>query len=62
MSRLPLIHEAAETEMNEAADFYDLESPGLGIVFIDEIQRTLVKITELPLAAPLIRGNIRKRP
>jgi hypothetical protein len=31
------IHEIAETEINEAADFYDLESPGLGNVFIDDI-------------------------
>jgi hypothetical protein len=34
MSRLPSIHEAAEAEINEAADFYDAESPGLGDVFI----------------------------
>ena len=33
------IHEIAEAEINEAADFYDLESPGLGNAFIDEIQR-----------------------
>jgi hypothetical protein len=28
------IHETAEAEINEAADFYDLESPGLGTVFV----------------------------
>ena len=33
-------HEVAEAELNEAADFYDLESPGLGTVFIDKIQTT----------------------
>ena len=33
MSGLFSIHEAAEAEINEAADFYDLESLGLGIVF-----------------------------
>lgn len=55
------IHEVADTEINEAADFYDLESPKLGGMFIDEIQRALQSIVEFPDAAPLIRGRIRKR-
>ena len=55
------IHEIAETEINEAADFYDLESPGLGNVFIDEIQRATLSIVEFPAAAPLVRGRVRKR-
>jgi toxin ParE1/3/4 len=55
------IHEIAETEINEAADFYDLESPGLGDVFIDEIQRAIQSIVEFPAAAPLVRGRVRKR-
>jgi len=38
MTHAFLVHEFAETEINEAADFYDLESPGLGSAFIDEIQ------------------------
>jgi plasmid stabilization system protein ParE len=62
MSRLLSIHEAAEAEINEAADFYDIESSGLGSVFIDEIQRAIVNISEFPEVAPLIRGRVRKRP
>lgn len=61
MSRKVLIHEIAETEMNEAADFYDLKSPGLGSVFINEIQKTIERIAELPEAAPIIRGRARKK-
>jgi toxin ParE1/3/4 len=61
MSRLFSIHEAAEVELNEAADFYDLESPGLGSVFIDEIQRIIESISQFPEAAPLIRGRVRKK-
>jgi hypothetical protein len=30
------IHEAAETELNEAADFYDSESLGLGNAFLNK--------------------------
>jgi len=52
---------AAEGEINEAADFYDIESPGLGSVFIDEIQRAIGRISEFPEAAPLVRGRVRKR-
>jgi hypothetical protein len=37
------IHEIAEAEINEAADFYDLESPGLGIMgrdpIVEEVRR-----------------------
>ena len=61
MRRLLSIHEAAEAEINEAADFYDIESPGLGSVFIDEIQRAIGNISEFPEAASLVRGRVRKR-
>jgi plasmid stabilization system protein ParE len=61
MSPALSIHEVAEIEINEAADFYDLESQGLGDVFIDEIQKALQGIVDFPDAAPLIRGRIRKR-
>jgi len=55
MSRLLSIHEAAEAEINEAADFYEKESPGLGDVFIDDIQRAIARISEFPEAAPVVR-------
>ena len=55
------IHEIAEAEINEAADFYDLESPGLGNAFIDEIQRALQRTVEFPTAAPLVGGRVRQR-
>jgi len=61
MSRSLVIHEAAEAEINEAADFYDLRSPGLGSAFIDEVQYAIGKIAEFPEAAPLIQDRVRKR-
>lgn len=45
MSRIFSIHEIAEIEINEAADFYDLESPGLGGVFIDDVHRAIENIS-----------------
>jgi toxin ParE1/3/4 len=61
MTRLFSIHEVAESEINEAADFYDLESPGLGSVFIEEVERAIESITHFPDAAPFIRGRVRRR-
>lgn len=62
MSRLFSIHETAEAEINEAADFYDLRNSGLGIIFIDEVQRVIEMISLFPEAATLIRGRVRKMP
>jgi len=61
VSRRFSVHEAAEAELNEAADFYDLESPGLGTVFIDEVQRAIASIARFPDASPLIQGRLRRR-
>lgn len=52
MRRSLSIHEAAELEINEAADFYDLESPGLGNAFLDEIQKAIGQILLFPESAP----------
>jgi plasmid stabilization system protein ParE len=61
MSRAVSFHPAAEDELNEAADFYDLESPGLGAAFINDIQKAIEDISQFPEAAPLIRGRVRRR-
>jgi hypothetical protein len=44
--RLPVrIHEAAEAEIQEAADFYDIESLGLSAEFADEIEHAVEHIS-----------------
>ena len=55
------IHESAELELNEAADFYDLRSPGLGSAFLDEVERSLGHIAKHPEAAGPTLGVVRKR-
>ncbi|MFZ2955574.1 MAG: type II toxin-antitoxin system RelE/ParE family toxin [Candidatus Ozemobacteraceae bacterium] len=59
MTRLFSIHEAAEDEINEAADFYDLESNGLGSVFLDEIESAIEQISHFPNSAPILKGRVR---
>ncbi len=61
MNRSISIHEMAENELNDDADFYDLESPGLGETFINEIQKAIDLIARFPEASPLIRGRIRRK-
>jgi toxin ParE1/3/4 len=59
MSLRVRIHEAAEAEIKEAADFYDIESQGLGDEFGDEIDRIIERIATHPQAAPISRGSLR---
>lgn len=54
-------HEAAELELNEAADFYDLRDAGLGSAFLDEVERSLDQIVQHAEAAAPVRGAVRKR-
>jgi plasmid stabilization system protein ParE len=52
---------AAERELNEAIDFYELESTGLGEVFLAEVERTLAQIAAFPEAAECLRHGVRRR-
>ena len=40
--------EVAERELREAVAYYESASPGLGIDFIDEIERTIGRILKHP--------------
>jgi plasmid stabilization system protein ParE len=59
--RPPEFHRLAEQELNESAQFYDLEDPGLGSAFLQEIARCLQSIEAHPMAGALVRGDVRRR-
>ena len=40
----------AERELNDASQYYELESPGLGAAFLTEVQRCLDAIVQHPQA------------
>ena len=44
MSTVVGFHPGARLEMREAADFYDLERPGLGAEFLDEVEQTMQQV------------------
>ena len=50
----------AEQELNDAARYYELESPGLG-AFLTEVQRCCDGIVEYPEAGHIVLGSIRRR-
>ena len=54
-------HELAERELNDAAQYYDREQPGLGAAFIADVRRCTDAILEHPEAGPVIHGRVRRR-
>jgi len=44
-------HPLAERELNDAAQYYEMESQGLGSAFLAEVQRCCASIVEHPEAA-----------
>ena len=61
MAREVAFHRLAERELNEAAQYYDLESSGLGAAFLKEVDRCLKSILKHPEAGPVISGVIHRR-
>ena len=61
MSRSLRFDAAAERELHEAFDFYELESPGLGEVFLAEIERRLAQIAAFPEASESLSEGVRRR-
>ena len=51
----------AEEEMNEAEQFYEGESEGMGEDFLDEVQHTVESILAFPKSGPVVSENLRRR-
>jgi len=57
----PEFHRLADRELNEAAQYYEFESPGLGFAFLQEVDRCLQSIEENPEAGVILRDAVRRR-
>ena len=57
----PQFHRLADRELNEAAQYYDLEDPGLGSSFLEEVDRCVQSIEDHPEAGTILRGSVRRR-
>src|SRR5213593_759886 len=57
----PEFHRLADRDLNEAAQYYDLEKPGLGSSFLREVDRCLRAIEKHPEAGLILLGSVRRR-
>src|SRR5207249_1661602 len=57
----PEFHRLADRELNEAAQYYELEKPGLGSSFLREVDRCLRAIEKHPEAGLILLGSVRRR-
>jgi toxin ParE1/3/4 len=60
MARLEF-HRLAVRELNDVAQYYDLEKLGLGSSFLREVDRCLRAIQKNPEAGLILRGLVRRR-
>ncbi|MFO0698689.1 MAG: hypothetical protein U0236_05630 [Nitrospira sp.] len=53
-------HRLASRELNEAAQYYESESPGLGAAFLDEVERgtqAIAKLSRPPVRRRFLRDS-----
>jgi toxin ParE1/3/4 len=50
----------AEAETQEAAQWYEQQSPGLGPAFLEVVEHTLHSVQKHPFRFPLVHGDIRR--
>jgi toxin ParE1/3/4 len=55
-----VFHRLAELELNDAAQYYNSESPGLGSTFLEIIQAATSKIGEFPESGHILQGQVRR--
>ena len=53
-------HPALETELAEVRDYYTERSDGLGDEFVDEFERTVLRIASMPQRWMVVRDDIRR--
>jgi len=61
VKRTVSINFLAEHELNDAAEYYEVESAGLGKAFLKEIERIFNFIVKYPEAAPLVNQTVRRK-
>ena len=54
-------HDLAKVELEEAAQYYNRKTPGLGAAFVAEVERCTAAILEHPEAGMMLKGAIRRR-
>jgi plasmid stabilization system protein ParE len=50
----------AQRELDDAVAWYDEQAAGLGLEFLDELDRAVRRVLDFPLSFPAIERNIRR--
>ena len=61
MTRPIRLDPAAKREIDEAAEFYDSEDPGLGGAFLDAVERAFKQIQAFPDSSPISLAPVRTK-
>ena len=51
---------AARNELNEACDWYELQQPGLGLRFRNDVRKATLQIARTPLLFPIELQEVRR--
>jgi len=60
MKRRTFVRPKAQTDIREAARWYEDREPGLGLRFLREIRTSLQHINDNPLRFPIIEEDVRR--
>jgi len=60
MKRRTFVRPEAQTDIREAAKWYEERESGLGLRFLDEIRTSLQRINDNPLRFPIIEDDVRR--
>jgi plasmid stabilization system protein ParE len=60
MSRRFIVRPLAEADLENAAQWYDEERPGLAQRFLKDVDRSFVRLRERPLQFPVVAGDVRR--
>ena len=60
MKRRTFVRPEAQTDIREAARWYEEREPGLGLRFLSEVRTSLQHIDDNPLIFPIIEEDVRR--
>jgi plasmid stabilization system protein ParE len=60
MKRRTFVRPEAQSDIREAARWYEDREPGLGVRFLSEIRTSLQHISDNPLMFPIIEDDVRR--
>ena len=60
MSRRWIVRALAESDLDRAASWYEMQKPGLGLQFLDAAETVFRRLRESPLQFPFVSADVRR--